>query len=100
MPSVRRSCHTIAGWIARPLARSQITNVSVWLATPSAATSRGPAPASASADSITRAAAAPIASGSCSTSPGPGNDEASASDADASSWRSPSSTTQRVLEVP
>ena len=67
---------------------------------PSAATSPGPAPASASAPAITRSADSAIASGSCSTSPGPGNAEATATDAEPRSRRSPSSTTQRVLDVP
>ena len=98
--SVRRSCHTIAGWTGRPESRSQTTNVSVWFAMPSAATSPGPAAAAASASAITRSADAAIASGSCSTRPAAGNDEATATEAAPHSRSSSSRTTQRVLEVP
>ena len=94
--SVRRSCQTIAGWTARPVARSQTTKVSVWLAMPSAATSAGRAPA----PSIASTADATSASGSCSTSPGPGNEHATATEAEPRSRSSASSTTQRVLDVP
>ena len=95
--SVRRSCQTIAGWTARPVARSQTTNVSVWLAMPSAATSAGPR---AGARDRLAPPTRTIASGSCSTSPGPGNEHSTGTDAEPRSRRSASSTTQRVLDVP
>src|SRR5262249_10122441 len=67
--AVRRSCHTIALFIGRPLARSHRTVVSRWLVMPTAAI--GPsAPAIASRQVDTTLCQ--ISSGSCSTQPGRG----------------------------
>ena len=53
MALVRRSCHTMAGWIGAPLRRSHTTVVSRWLAMPTAATSAAEAPAAATASRAT-----------------------------------------------
>ena len=47
--AVRRSCQTMALWIARPVRRSHTTTVSRWLVMPSAAMSAAASPAAASA---------------------------------------------------
>jgi hypothetical protein len=62
----------MAGAIAAPVARSQITVVSRWLVIPIAAICEDFAPALRIADRITDSALAQISSGSCSTQPDAG----------------------------
>ena len=72
MPALARLCHTTAGWIGRPVARSHTTVVSRWLVMPIAVTSRAPMPAAAIALRPTATVVAKISSGSCSTCPDAG----------------------------
>ena len=65
--AVRRSCHTIALQMGRPLSASQTTVVSRWLAMPSATT--GPSVTSATARFITLRIEDQISIGFCSTHP-------------------------------
>ena len=72
--AVRRSCHTIAGYTGRVVARSQTTVVSRWFVIPIAARSVARIPAAPSASAAVCSTLAQISSGSCSTSPGAGKD--------------------------
>ncbi len=67
------SCQTIARVTGRPVARSQTTVVSRWLAMPRATTSPALDAASRSAWAAVRWVFAQISIGSCSTQPGRGN---------------------------
>ena len=71
-PAVRRSCHTMALWTGRPVARSQRTIVSRWLAMPIAARSAAARPACSRASRAASRVVVQIASASCSTKPGCG----------------------------
>ncbi len=96
--AVRRSCHTIAGATARPLARSQRTVVSRWLVIPIAASSREETPASATAASAAASTLCQISSGSCSTQPGCGKCWGNSRYARPATFSS-SSTTRHVVPV-
>jgi hypothetical protein len=65
--AVRRHCQTTAGWIGRPVARSQTTTVSRWFVTPTAAISSVRAPAATIARRAHARVVAHSSSGSCST---------------------------------
>ncbi len=67
--AVRRSCQTIAGPAASPVARSQRTVVSRWFVRPMAAIWSGPIFASARAEVTVAPMESMIAFGSCSTQP-------------------------------
>ena len=67
--AVRRSCHTMAGWMGLPVARSHTMTVSRWLVMPMAATSRGRAPALPRASTAQLIWLVRISMGSCSTQP-------------------------------
>ena len=69
---VRRSCHTIAWWSARPERRSHAAVVSRWFVIPMAAMSRPRSPASRSARWTVATAEPQMSSRSCSTQPGLG----------------------------
>ena len=69
---MRRSCHTIALWMGRPVWRSQISVVSRWLVIPIAATSDARIPALDSASCATPIWVLQISVASCSTQPGRG----------------------------
>ena len=66
-PEVRRSCHTMALQMGRPVAASHTMVVSRWLAMPSA--TMGPSFTSATAFSITWRIEDQISMGFCSTHP-------------------------------
>ncbi len=70
--AVRRSCQTMALWIALPVERSQTTTVSRWLVMPIPAMSATSMAAWATASRITWTVSRQISSGSCSTQPGCG----------------------------
>lgn len=97
---VRVSCHTIALWIASPVARSQMTVVSRWLVMPTAARDPASIPASASARLITSSVLARISFGSCSTQPGCGKIWACSSWPVPTAWPRSSKTIALVLVVP
>ena len=67
--AVRRSCQTIARCTGRPVARSQSTVVSRWLAMPMAAIPPASIPARAMASRAVARVLCQISSGSCSTQP-------------------------------
>jgi hypothetical protein len=70
--AVRRSCHTIALWIAAPVARSHTTTVSRWLVMPIAAIPAAPTLLVSIASRAVATTSRQISSGSCSTQPGLG----------------------------
>ncbi len=95
--SARWSCQLTTGVAGCPVARSQRTNDSVWLAIPIPATSPSPC----ATTSETASSAPPSsASGSCSTIPGAGRLIATAREAAPRRRRCRSYATQRVLELP
>ena len=67
--AVRRSCQTMARWIAWPVARSHTTVVSRWLVMPMAAMSFAVRPAFFSASRQVAMVEVQMSSGSCSTQP-------------------------------
>ena len=69
MSAVRRSCQTMARWIALPVARSHTTVVSRWLVMPIAAMSFAFRPAFSSASRQVITVEVQMSSGSCSTQP-------------------------------
>ena len=100
MALVRRSCHTMAGWIGAPLRRSHTTVVSRWLAMPTAATSAAVAPAAATASRATATWLARISSGSCSTQPALGKCWRNSCCATATTAPAASNSSARELVVP
>ena len=69
MSAVRRSCQTMARWIACPVARSHTTVVSRWLVMPIAAMSFAARPALLNASRQVAMVEVQMSSGSCSTQP-------------------------------
>ncbi len=72
MSAVRLSCQTMAGPSGLPVALSQKTAVSLWLAMPMPAMSDGGTRACASASRAVASCVDQISRGSCSTQPGLG----------------------------
>ena len=69
MSAVRRSCQTMARWMACPWSRPHTTVVSRWLVIPIAAMSLAVAPAFSKASRQTATVVVQMSSGSCSTQP-------------------------------
>src|SRR5882724_11079856 len=72
MSAVRRSCQTMARWMAWPVRRSHTTVVSRWLVMPMAAMSFAVRPAFFSASRQVAMVEVQMSSGSCSTQPDAG----------------------------
>ena len=100
MSAVRRSCQTMARWIAWPVPRSHTTVVSRWLVMPIAAMSLAPAPAFFSASRQIATVEVQMSSGSCSTQPEAGKCCGNSCCAVAAIEMSPRNTMAREEVVP